>query len=513
MDRLHRRAEKAWTVATIHHTALREAYKWYMPKRWKAQDAQNNEANQTRNSYDHLFDSTGMQALADGASQIAEAIHPWDQVWGRWVPRTDIDEGIRDEVEAYAEQQTNITTALINRSNFDGSAVAAHKEFLLGTGFLAVDIDPLDDKRLRFTALPAYQMAVESDASGRITGIFRKVKTKARDLDVSIVNGDWSENARKQQKDDPDSELEYWMGVYSEGPDWQVCYWELATKHKVAEQTENTPPIICYRAHIEAGNAWGDGPGMQALPDVKVANKIVQFVMENAAFAITGVFQVEDDGVINPNNVQIRPGALFVIAQGSKGIQPIESPGDFNVSELVLNDLRTSIRRAFYVVRIEEREMSATEYSGRVQQQLREQRGVYGQLKGEFAEPLMRRVLDLAVRMGLIPRTNFERNLAEVELTGPLASDVRGVAVERFKAVVQDLQGIFGPEIAIGAIRSEKAVPWLAQQRHAKLELFLDEAGLMQFGNQIREMVAQIQAQQQLEQSGGQVPVEAGVAA
>lgn len=496
MDRLHQRAEKAWQVATLHHTALREAYRWYMPKRYRVMDGQGGEGNSTRSSYDHLFDSTGLQALDDGASQIAEAIHPWDQVWGRWVPRTDVGDDIRDEIEQYAEQQTNLCTALINRSNFDGAAVAAHKEFLLGTGFLAIDIDPADDQRIRFTALPAFQMAIESDAAARIQAMFRKMKIRARDLATTVPGGTWSADAMTKAKDQPNAEIEVQMAVYWSAPVWKVCYYETTTKHKVFEQEEKTPPILVYRANIEAGMAWGDGPGMKALPDVKTANKVVELILKNAALAVTGIWQADDDGVLNPLNIRLIPGTIIPKAVGSNGLQPLGAPGDFNVSELVLQDLRVAIRRAFYVTRIEEREMSATEFSGRLQQQLREQRGVYGQLKNEFAEPVMRRVLDLAARMGLILPTTFDK-LAEVELTGPLASDVRGVAVERFKAALRDLQEIVGPDIAAGVIKLEKAVPWLAQQRHAKIDLFLDEAGMADFGKSVREMVAAQAAAQQ----------------
>jgi hypothetical protein len=161
---------------------------------------------------------------------------------------------------------------------------------------------------------------------------------------------------------------------------------------------------------------------------VKTANKLVELILRNAHRVSAGIYCVEDDGVLNPANVRLTPGAIIPIAVGSKGLIPVLPAGDFDVSHIELERLQTNIRRSFYVMRIAEQpDMSATEYQGRVQQQLREQRGVYGQLKG-FVEQIMLCVLELARLMGKVKPEEYEK-LAQVELTGPLAADIRGLEV------------------------------------------------------------------------------------
>lgn len=88
---LKARCEKAWGDATLNHSALREAYRWLAPEREAGMNAGNAGAGQQRAIYDHMFDPVGMQALEDGAHQIAEAVHPWDQPWARWAPREDAE--------------------------------------------------------------------------------------------------------------------------------------------------------------------------------------------------------------------------------------------------------------------------------------------------------------------------------------------------------------------------------------------------------------------------------------
>ena len=85
----------------------------------------------------------------------------------------------------------------------------------------------------------------------------------------------------------------------------------------------------------------GRGPVLNVLADIKTANKVVELILRNAAFAIKGVWQGEDDGVLNPSNIEIVPGAVIPIAVGSKGLRPLESPGRFDVSQLVLEPLQS----------------------------------------------------------------------------------------------------------------------------------------------------------------------------
>lgn len=498
IERLHRRATKAWEVAALHHSVLREAYRWYMPKRHYEMQSAGREGNATTQAFNHLLDQTGMQSLEDGASQIADAMFPWDQIWARWTPRSDLDEEKvdPDAIERLAEALTNTCTSLIGSSNFDASVQMSLREFLIGTSFLAGDVDPDNPDRIRWTAIPAYQWAIEADVAGRIQAMFRKMEIRARDLEATLPHegATWSAEALDQAKSTPDAMVPVCMAIYWEPRSklWHCCYYEEKAKRQVYEQTSRTPFVIVTRASPSAGMAWGDGPALRALPSVKVANKVVELVLKNAAIAVTGIWQAEDDGVLNPANIALTPGTIIPKAVGSAGLTPLEAPGRFDVSQLVLEDLRTNIRRTFFVMRIEEREMSATEYSGRVQQQLREQRGIYGQLKG-FVEQVMLRTLDLAVQMGKIPAGQYEQ-VTQVELTGPLAADIRGLSVDRFKQASRDVQETAGPEMAVAAVDWAEAVPWLAQQRHADTKLFKDKAAMQKLADRVEDLVAQIMA-------------------
>jgi hypothetical protein len=501
IEALLRRSEKAWSEAQHHHSALRELYRWTNPKQWLAMTQGMASPviglNNNQSASDHIFDATGRQALKDGANQIAEALHPWDQQWARWVPRADVSDQIREQVEKVAEEYTRLTNAMLATSNFDAEAPASHQDFLGGTGFLLMSRDDRDPMRLRFTAVPAWQWAIEADSAGRIQAAFRRVSCRARDLQITVPGATWPEELLKKAQDQPDVMIRLEMAIWwmPESNRWKTCWYACEGRHHLWSQDSRTSPAIVYRAMRIAGQAWGDGPGFEALPDIKVCNRVVELTLKNAAFAVTGVWQADDDGVLNPNTIKLVPGAIIPKAVGSGGLQPLEFPGQLNVSELVLADMRTNIRRAFYVTRVEERDMTAEEYRGRLMQQLRDQRGTYGQLRSEFITPLMLRCIDLAVEMGIIQETAFEK-LAQVELTGPLAMDVRGAEVERVKQVAADLAMLVGPEVAMAAMKLEELVPFVRAQRAAKSEVFRERDEMITLGKRIMEMVAQQRAAQ-----------------
>lgn len=505
LDRLVNRAKAAWSIADIEHSALREVYRWMWPDRYFEMvgggQHTGNSTGGDRARYNHIFDPTGMQALADGAAQVAEAVHPWDQPWARWVSRSDLDEAMSDEAAELADFLTRAGLSLLNRSNFHTEATAAHRDFLVGTGMLGLELDPRERTAALASAIPAYRVALEADNGGRWTGFFRKYKRKARDLDGMFADKvTWSGDVQKKQREKPEEEIELEYAWYWSQEDraWRSCGWETATRHEFRKSLHRTSPIVCYRATRTAGRPWSSGPAAGALPDVKTANKVVELILRNAALAVAGVWMADDDGVLNPATVKIGPGVVIPKAQGSAGLTPLEMPGRFDVASLVLEDLRVNIRRALYVTKIQEREMTAEEYRGRLMQQVRDMRGMYGQLRSEFVVPVMRRTLDLNIEIGTVPEQEWDR-LVDIEMVGPLAQDARAAEVDRLVQAQGVVGQLVGPELAMAALNAHEAVPWVVKQMHIKAELFKSREDLKAFGEQVMQLAAQAAAAMMVE--------------
>ena len=59
--------------------------------------------------------------------------------------------------------------------------------------------------------------------------------------------------------------------------------------------------------------------------------------------AISGIYQMDDDGIINVDTINLVPGTVIPKAPGSGGLQPVAAAGSFDVANLVLNDMRLNI--------------------------------------------------------------------------------------------------------------------------------------------------------------------------
>jgi hypothetical protein len=492
------REESAWAAASIEHSALQEVYRWLWPDRYAEMVAGDDMQGNARGRTNHIFDHTAMEALHDGAGQVAEAIHPWDQPWARWIARAGVSPERREQLTEAANVLTELGLSTLARSNFHTEATASHKDFLVGNGHLLMELDARDERRIVCSSLPSYRMAPECDAAGRWTGFFRRYRPRARDLDSMFPEKiTWSPETQKAQREKPETRIDLcygWTYDHKTGG-WRSYGWEREAKHLFRESFHRSSPIIGYRSVRTGGRAWACGPASAIVPTVKVANRLVEFILRNAAVATIGMWQADDDGVLNPGTIKLAPGCIIPKARGSDGLTPLEAPGRFDVSQLVLDDLRVMIRKSLYVTRIAEREMTAQEYQGRLQQQLRDMRGMYGQMRTEFVVPVQMRVLDLNVEMGQLTEEQFS-DLLDVEMTGPLAQDARAAEVQRVAEAKMMIDGMVGPELGMASLNAHEMVPWVVQQLHIKSELFKSSAELKEFGDQVMQLAAQAIAAQ-----------------
>ena len=163
---------------------------------------------------------------------------------------------------------------------------------------------------------------------------------------------------------------------------------------------------------------------MTALPDIRTANKVVELILKNASIAVTGIWQAEDDGVLNPANIKLVPGSIIPKAVGSSGLTPLQAPGRFDVSNLVLDDLRARIRHTLLVDRlgpVSSARMTATEVVARASEMTRLLGAIYGRLQAELLTPLLTRAVAILRRRGEIPEISLDGRTVDLQYKSPLA--------------------------------------------------------------------------------------------
>ena len=151
---------------------------------------------------------------------------------------------------------------------------------------------------------------------------------------------------------------------------------------------------------------------------------IVELILKNASISVTGIWQAEDDGVLNPANIKLVPGAIIPKAVGSKGLTPLEAPGKFDVSQLILENLQKSINHALLADRLSQvnsPNMTATEVLERTAEIARILGASFGRLQTELLTPLLKRAFLILQRRGDIMNFDLDGKIVDLQYKSPLA--------------------------------------------------------------------------------------------
>lgn len=357
-----------------------------------------------------LFDATASDAADNLAASIYSLLTPPESLWVSLVPEGP------DSPDAVAA--TMALRANLNDSNFYTTIHQCYMDLIiLGTACLFMAENPIGAaSAFSFTAIPMRDIAILNGA------VFHTATMPAREVMEKYPSWTPPANLRDMIKQDPETPLRLVQSLI--GTDF-VAWLDVGgdiENNIVATGKFETNPYIIFRWSVASGELYGRGPVLRALPDIKTANKVVELVLKNATIAVSGIWQADDDGVINLSNINLTPGAIIPKAVGSSGLTPLATGADFDVSQIILKDLRERIRHALLADRLgllSEKEMTATEILARNADMVRILGATYGRLLHEFIRPLVERGLQILSRRGVIDKIRLHSD-AELKYIAPI---------------------------------------------------------------------------------------------
>lgn len=358
-----------------------------------------------------LFDATAADAVDNLAASIYSLMTPPESLWLTLIPESDASPD--------ADAATAALRANLNDSNFYTTIHQCYLDLvILGTACLFMAETPIGaSSAFSFTAVPMRDIAILPNA------VFHTATMPACEVLEKYPMWTPPADIADQIKRDPATPLRLVQSlVGTEFTAWLDVGGDIEN-NIVARGTFETNPYIIFRWSVLSGEQYGRGPVLRALPDIKTANKVVELVLKNATIAVSGIWQADDDGVINLNNINLTPGAIIPKAVGSSGLTPLSSGADFDVSQIILKDLRERIRHALLADRLgllSEKEMTATEIMARNSDMMRILGATYGRLLHEFIRPLTDRGLQILSRRGVIAPIVLNSD-AELKYIAPIA--------------------------------------------------------------------------------------------
>lgn len=361
-----------------------------------------------------LYDATASDAADGLAACMYSLLTPPESLWLNLVPES------MDSPDA--EFATSVLRANLNDSNFYTTVHQCYMDLVtLGTACLFMAESPIGGaSAFTFTAIPITDIAILPNA------IFHTTTITAGE--IARRYPEWTPPRGIAEKMKQDSE--YQMRLVQSLVDTEFTAWIDTDgdfeNNIVSTGTFETNPYLIFRWSVASGELYGRGPILRALPDIKTANKVVELVLKNATIAVSGIWQADDDGVINLGNINLTPGAIIPKAVGSSGLTPLASGANFDVSQIILKDLRERIRHTLLADRIgllSDKEMTATEILARNADMLRILGATYGRLLHEFIRPLCDRGLQILSRRGVIEKISLHGD-AELKYIAPIAQMV-----------------------------------------------------------------------------------------
>jgi hypothetical protein len=231
--------------------------------------------------------------------------------------------------------------------------------------------------------------------------------------------------------------------------------------------------------------------------------------------AITGVYTAADDGVLNPQTIKIVPGAVIPVARngGPQGesLRALPRAGDFNVSQIIINDLRMNIKKTLLDESLPPDNMSArsaTEVVERMKELAQNLGSAFGRLINETMIPIVQKTLEVMNESGMITLPlKVDGQEVKVTPTSPLAAAQNMEEVNSIMQFAQVAQSM-GPEGQL-AVKTGEMIDYLADKMGVPASIRttpMERQQMMMEAQQMMMMQQQMMAQQQMAQQQGAAP-------
>lgn len=387
----------------------KELLRFYQPNK---DDVWGNESDAQRKG-EELFDSTGRMSSEKLASFLHSALsNPSIQ----WFDFSTGNEGldVDQEVAEWLQTAAKTTNNILNNSNFH---VEIHEVYLdltsICTGHLQIEED--EDDVVRFEATPIYNCAISEGNKGLVDTFYYEKNYTVQSLIDTYGFDNVGKKIQDIQYKEPLREICVIQAIEPSRympPEVRHPTMEFTSVHIIKDDHiilkkggfEETPVAVPRFMKI-SGEAYGRGPSMYALPNVKTANSMMATWLRGAQLAINPPLQMPDEGVLLP--VRFIPNGVNYYRAGSQDrIEPIVTGANPGIGNQIIEVLQSRVKEAFYIDQlhlVENDRMTATEVSTRKDEFLRTFSPILTRIPYELHTIAIMRTFHIASRKGLIP--------------------------------------------------------------------------------------------------------------
>lgn len=417
----------------------------------------------------------------------------------------DIDS--RDDVRVWLQKTADILLNIINSSNFQ---TEVHELYIdlgcFGTSIMSIEED--EDTVVRFSARPIRNSFIEEDSRGRINQVYRcfeyNIWQIIQEFGEEVIGKSRLLQKAMSGKDKRKFKIQH--AVYPKDLKKTNSALPWVSQYALAEEKINLKisgfrsfPYVVPRWSKTPGEKYGRSPGMDALPEIKTLNIMVETVIKGAQKVVDPPLQAPDDGFVG-TTIRTRPGAINYYRAGSSPndrITPIYNDARIDFGFQAVEEKRQRIRDAFFIDQLRLRQgtpqMTATEVEARVEEALRFMGPVLGRMQSELLRPLIDRVFEIADRLGLIPPAPaiLKNKDLNVQYSSPIARTQRQNEARNILRTVEQARPFIAADPSVlDFIDGDQALMKIAKINNFPQEILRDKSAV------IRLREDRIQAQQ-----------------
>jgi hypothetical protein len=307
-----------------------------------------------------VFDSTPISANERFAAAMQSMLTPATQRWHSLVP---VDPRLEDSraVRRWCDDATDVMFACryASRAQF-GQAISEAFLSFGAYGNAVIFVDENVGQHLVYRAGHPSEHYFCENEYGVVDTMHRKFSLRAHQALSMFGAEKLPAKLAKAATETPDTPFDFLhvvqparMKGYAGGDTrlpFSSCYIAIDDKAVVREAGYRTFPFAVGRYQTGPGEQYGRGPGITALPDIKMLNEMQKTILRAAHLVVSPPLLLPHDGVLAA--FQMRPGGLNrggVDEQGRQLVHPLMTGADVGLGEEVVQGVRTRINDIFNV--------------------------------------------------------------------------------------------------------------------------------------------------------------------
>ena len=347
----------------------------------------------------------------------------------------------------------------INSSNFGLAIQEAYRQ-IGAFGTVALYLEPGERHVLNFKTYDIGRVCIDENSEGLVDTVMRMEEFTARQCEQEWGKDKLSETIQKALEKQSDEKFKIMHAVcprkdYQKGKKDSVnmpiasYYLEKETGNILNESGYKEMPYMVPRTKRDSKELYGRSQGMDALPDVKMVNKM----------AYAGIQAYEKMGnppILAPDEMRMsplrtKPGGISYYV-GQKAPEYWQQPTSIQLAFEYENERKKAIYETFFadlflLLANAPKGMTATEVLQRAEERLMLLGPALGALQPELFNPMLERVFWIMYRGGFItppPKVLVNQGL-DIEYTSKLAMAMRAFETNAMNQTV----GTVGPWLQI----------------------------------------------------------------